>query len=151
MTHQRIFKSDILDACIKKQESLIINFQKRLDDSREDAYSHNDTPSQTDEGSTSPEELLHVLEQELGFVKYEMDILKSIEPAQTSDHVERGAVVVTDQRTFFICVSSEEILVGEHKVFGMSEKAPLYAQMKGLKSGDSFQFNQMKYQIEDIY
>jgi hypothetical protein len=33
----------------------------------------------------------------------------------------------------------------------MSEKAPLYTQMKGLKAGDSFQFNQLKYQIEDIY
>jgi hypothetical protein len=151
MTHQRILKSDILKACIKKQESLIINFQKRLDDSREDAYSHNDTPSQTDEGSTSPEELLHVLEQELGFVKYEMDILKSMDPDQVSDHVERGAVVVTDLRVFFICVSSEEVIVNDTKVFGMSEKAPLYTQMKGLKAGDSFQFNQLKYQIEDIY
>jgi hypothetical protein len=149
--HQRISKADILAACVKKQQALIDNFNQRIEDVNADAYAHSEPPSQSDGGSDSPEALLQVMMQELNFVQYEMGILRGIDPENGADHVERGAVVVTDKRIFFISVSSEEIEIGGNKVFGMSEKAPLYALMKGLKKGDSFQFNETKYTIEDIY
>lgn len=148
---QNISKSAILAACLKKQEELIEHYNQRIEEVKSDAYSHTETPSQTDEGSDSSEELLEVMGQELRFARAEMETLRAIDPANPADHVERGAVVVTDKRTFFIGVSSEEIEVGGTKVFGMSEKAPLYSHMKGLKTGDSFQFNGTKYQIEAIY
>lgn len=148
---KKISKAAILSACLKKQEDLIENFNLRIDEVKSEAYSHTETPSQTDEGSDSSEEMLEVMGQELRFARSEMEILRSIDPGNPADHVERGAVVVTDKRTFFIGVSSEEIEIDGVKIFGMSEKAPLYAQMKGLKTGDSFQFNGTKYQIEAIY
>lgn len=151
MTHSRIDKNKILSACILKQQELIDNFNQRLEEAKNEAYSHTETPSQTDEGSTSPEELLQLMSQELDFVQYEMSILKSIHPEDVSKHVEKGAVVVTDKRIFFIAVSSEEIEVNGEKIFGMSERAPLYAHMKSLSAGDTFEFNKTKYQISDIY
>lgn len=148
---KQISKAAILATCLNKQEDLIRNFTERIDEVKSEAYSHTETPSQTDEGSDSSEEMLEVMGQELQFVRAEMEILRSIDPKNGAGHVERGAVVVTDQRIFFIGVSSEEIEVEGTKVFGMSEKAPLYSHMKGLKQGDSFQFNGTKYQIEAIY
>ena len=147
----RIPKAAILTECLKAQQDLITNFNQRLEDVKEDAYAHSETPSQTDEGSDTPEAFMQVLGQELDFVQYEMSVLKSLNPDDVSEVVERGAVVVTDKRTFFIAVSSEEIKVGDEKIFGMSERAPLYAKMKGLRKGDSFEFNQTKYFIEDVY
>jgi hypothetical protein len=150
MSHQ-ISKAAILAACLSKQEDLINHFSERIDEVKSEAFSHTETPSQTDEGSDSSHEMLEVMGQELQFVRNEMEILQSIDPKNAADHVERGAVVVTDQRIFFIGVSSEEVEVDGTKVFGMSEKAPLYSHMKGLKKGDAFQFNNTKYKIEDIY
>jgi hypothetical protein len=150
MSHT-ISKAAILSACLKKQQELIDNFNQRIDEAKAEAFSHTETPSQTDEGSSSAEELLELMGQELQFVRTEMEILRSIDPQDPADHVERGAVVVTDQRTFFIGVSSEDIEVNGVKVFGMSEKAPLYAHMKGLKTGDTFQFNTTKYEIKAVY
>jgi hypothetical protein len=148
---QRISKAAILEACLKKQQSLIDHFTQRIDEVKAEAYSHTETPSQTDEGSDSSEELLEVMGQELRFARLEMEILRAIDPGNPADKIERGAVVVTDQRIFFIGVSSEEIEIDGIKIFGMSEKAPLYAQMKGLKAGDTFQFNATRYQIKEIY
>ena len=148
---QQISKSDILEACLIKQQELIDHFNERIDEVKSEAYNHTETPSQTDEGSDSSEELLEVMGQELQFVRSELEVLRSIDPANAATHVERGAVVVTDQRTFFIGVSSEEIVIDGVKIFGMSDKAPLYSHMKGLKTGDTFQFNSTKYQIKDIY
>lgn len=149
--NNKISKAAILSVCLQKQQDLIDNFTERIDAVKAEAYSHTETPSQTDEGSDSSEEMLELMGQELMFVRTEMEILRSIDPANAADHVERGAVVVTDQRIFFIGVSSEDIEVDGHKVFGMSDKAPLYSHMKGLKKGDSFEFNKTRYQIEDIY
>lgn len=149
--HKKVSKAAVLAACVKKQQDLIDNFNQRVDEVRDDTFNRSETPSQTDEGSTSPEDLLHVLGQERDFVQYEMGILRAIDPEDGATQVERGAVVVTDKRIFFIAVSSEEIEVEGEKIFGMSEKAPLYAQMRGLKKGDTFQFNNTHYTIEDIY
>jgi hypothetical protein len=148
---QRISKAAILTACLKKQEDLIEHFNQRIEEVNAEAYNHTETPSQTDEGSDSSEELLEVMGQELSFARAELETLRSIDPANPADHVERGAVVVTDKRTFFIGVSSEEIEIDSVKIFGMSEKAPLYSQMRSLKTGDGFQFNGTKYLIEAIY
>jgi hypothetical protein len=136
---------------MQKQQELIEHFNQQMEDAKSDAFSHSETPSQTDEGSNSPGDLLNVMRQELDFVQYEMSVLVSIDPNDDSSHAERGAVVVTDRRTFFIGVSSEEIEVDGAKIFGMSERAPLYGVMKGLSKGSSFEFNKTKYQIEDIY
>ncbi len=144
-------KKAILEVCIDKQQELIEHFNKRIDDAKAEVMSHPESPSQSTEGSNSAEDVLHVMEQELAFVRFEMDILKKLDPDHHSVQVERGAVILTDQRDFFIAVSSEEVDVNGKKIFGMSEKAPLYAQMRGLKKGDEFQFNKMKYKILDIY
>lgn len=148
---QKISKADILTACLEKQQELIDNFTNRIDGVKAEAFSHTETPSQTDEGSDSSEEMLELMGQELMFVRAEMEILRAIDPKNPADHVERGAVVITDQRIFFIGVSTEDIEVGGQKIFGMSEKAPLYSYMKGLKKADSFEFNKTRYHIEDIY
>ena len=147
---QTISKKDILDTCIRKQQELIQNFNDRIDEVKSEAFSHTETPSQTDDVSGASDEMLEVMGQELKLARSEMEILRSIDPQNAASQVERGAVVVTDQRIFFIGVSSEGIEVHGTKVFGMSEKAPLYGQMKGLKKGDGFQFNGTRYMIEEI-
>ncbi len=148
---KHISKAAILAACLQKQEELISNFNLRIDEVNAEAHDNSQTPSQTDEGSNSSEELMEVLNEELIFVRTEMEILRSIDSTTHSDLVERGAVVETDQRIFFIGVSTEDIEVEGTTIFGMSEKAPLYSHMRGLTKGDSFQFNTTKYQILDIY
>jgi len=150
MSH-KIAKSVIHSTCLKKQQDLIDHFNQRLEDVKAEAYNNNETPSQTDEGSNSPEEFLQTLESELDFVRAEMEVLRSIDPADAAHQVERGAVVVTDQRIFFIGVSSEEMQIDGQKIFGMSEHAPLYSHMRGLRAGDHFEYNKTKYVIADIY
>jgi len=148
---ERIPKAAILAACIEEQERLIENYNRRLDEVRDDAYAHQDIPSQDEETSASKLDLVNTLEEQLGFVKLEMSILDSIDADDTLDVIGRGAVVVTDQRTFFIGVSSEEVAIDGHKVFGMSEKAPLYGLMKGLRKGGHFSFKNTTYSILDVY
>ena len=36
-------------------------------------------------------------------------------------------------------------------IVGISTRAPIYEKMRELKKGDSFQFNETTYVIEDLY
>lgn len=147
----RIPKKMILDACIKRQEELVHDFEKRVQETRTDAYDHSDSASQDDETAATKLDVLAMLEEELGFNKYELAILEEINPDEEITQVQKGAVVVTDQRLFFIGVSTEEIEVNGTNVFGMSEKAPLFQEMRMKSKGDNVSYNGITYHIQDIY
>lgn len=146
-----ISKDLILKTCIKKQEELVKNFNSRVTEMREDTYTQDHSASQTEDRTAGKVEILSTLERELAFVQMEMGYLKSLNPGKVNEKVEPGAVVVTNQRTFFIAVSTEKVEIDGQEVFGISTKAPIYAAMEGLKKSDTFSFNGVHYTIEDVY
>ena len=77
---KKITKSRILDACIQKQEELIKSFEDRVSVSKADAYEHEHSASQTENRTAGKVELLRTFEKELGFVRMEMEFLKSLNP-----------------------------------------------------------------------
>lgn len=147
----RISKKAILESCLNRQDELITGFEKRVAEAKSDAYGHQDSPSQDEETAAAKLDVVTMLEEELGFARYERAILEEIDPDEILDQVQKGAVVVTDQRLFFIGVSTEEVEVNGNKVFGMSEKAPLYLEMRTKKKGETASFNGTSYRIEDVY
>ena len=91
------------------------------------------------------------MEHELMFLKNELTTLEAIDEEKPCDEVEIGAVVVTDQRIFFICTSVDVVEVNGQSFFGISTKAPIYHVMKGKKEGDCFEFSGVRYLILDVY
>lgn len=147
----RISKTAILQACIEKQQDLIESYTERVADKSADAFSRSESASQSEGRSGNKLDILAALERELAFAKQEMAYLTLLDDKTESEVVAPGAVVVTDHLIFFIAVSSEKVDVDGKTIFGISTKAPIYAGMKDLKKGDTFQFNDKKYLIEDLY
>lgn len=146
-----INKARIHQACIEKQEKLIDSIKNRELELYNDTYNQNASASQTEDRKEGKTEFLEALGNELVFAQEELVYLNSIDASVESSIVGPGAVVATDQFTFFIGVSSENVEVDGESFFGISTKAPLYANMKGLEKGNSFQFNETKYLIKNIY
>lgn len=148
---KKIPKNQILEACLKKQEELIESFESRVQEMKDDAFSRNHSSSQTEDRKTGKIELLRNFEKELAFVRMEMEILKSLNPATNNTKVESGAVVITDKMNFFIAVSSEKVEIDGETVFGISTKAPIYSVMQGLEKDNEFEFNDRAYKIVEVY
>ena len=108
-------------------------------------------PSQEQAGRTESNELLIRLEHELIFVKQEQTILEGLDVEREFAQVELGAVVVTDQRIFYISSSLETVEVEGISFFGISTQAPIYAGMKGKGVGDTFSFAGVSYRILELY
>ncbi len=148
---KRIAKQDIIKACALKQEVLITNFSEREAELKADAYNRSESASQSEDRTIGKVELLKAMGDELVFVQNELAYLLTLDADKLCHTVEPGAVVMTDKLNFFIGISSEKIEVGGTPFFGISAKAPIYANMVGLAKGDSFQFGEARYNILDLY
>ncbi len=147
----RLSKESILRACLIKQQMTIADFEKEMRQMTASLMSHDESVSQDQKSNREQNDLLVRMEGELLFLKNELMSLESIDPSHTCQHVEHGAVVVTDQRVFFISSSIESLVVNGQSVFGFSLHAPIYAAMKEKKKGDLVEFHGLRYTILDIY
>jgi transcription elongation GreA/GreB family factor len=146
-----ITKKAAYEACVKRQEELIANFSAEVEEIQGEMTSHDHSPSQTDHNPAAEQQAMYqVMHKELDFLKYEMRILRDIDLSKEFTEVDMGALVITDKRTFFVCVSIEEVEADGYKVFGLSTDAPIYQKMKGKKKGESFEMNGINYDILDI-
>ena len=62
-----------------------------------------------------------------------------------------GAVVQLDDRFVVVAVPTAEFTHGEVRMIGISTRAPLFTAMKGLRLGDSFEFNHRTYTIRGLW
>ena len=61
-----------------------------------------------------------------------------------------GAIVRFGGHHFVIAVSTGKFLCDGSEVMGISTQAPIYAEIEGKRSGDSFTFNGRELVIEDV-
>jgi transcription elongation GreA/GreB family factor len=141
----------MLNACLFKQQLIIADFEHEVKNLRTEITRHDDIASQEHRSTPERNEMLVRMEHELMFLKNELTTLESIDEEKPCDEVEIGAVVVTDQRIFFICTSVDIVEVNGQSFFGISTKAPIYHSMKGKKEGDCFEFSGVRYLVLDVY
>lgn len=147
----RLSKAKILQACVQKQERTIEDFERGIAELKTQLYSQEEIESQEHRPSPERRELLLRMEHELVFLNYEMAVLSQIEAEKPLDVVDLGAVVVTNQRTFFISTSLERVEIEGRTVIGISQKAPIYQVMKGKKAGESFDYGGVRFAILEVY
>jgi hypothetical protein len=153
---KNVLKKKLLQACIKKQQSLIDDFKGRIDAllsieglGNEEKYDNNELSQ-----SSQKTDEVNSLNEALEFANEEMKVLQNLATSQSkTEHtrVEPGAVVVTNHESFFISVSAEKIEVDGQAYIGISCHSPLFLAMKEKRKGYKFTSNERPYQIEDIF
>lgn len=130
-------KKEILNRILDEQQKVIDNLQTSIDRYRS-------ASSRDDDNSIDPEDYSHQdeakgmkmrLEEILYKEQRDKNIIESCLNSENSV-VERGAVIETDAYYFFIGVSLPKFTLNGKDVLTISEKAPIYAQIKDKKAGD---------------
>lgn len=148
------FKNQVLEAAKKRQQEIIDDFKDRINELRSSEGDINDGQYELDQSSQNvvSNEEINILADELNFVVEEMNLLNRM---NVGDHLHEEvspvSVVKTNKLTFFPSVSVEKFNVDGEEFFGISTKAPIYAAMQHKKAGESFQFNDNEYKIEEVY
>jgi transcription elongation GreA/GreB family factor len=89
--------------------------------------------------------------EQLQNVMDEIHILKKVSFDEALDKVEFGAMVETNKQNMFIVVGIGKVEVDDQTFYVISKNVPIYKAMEGLKKGDTFEFNNMKFEIQDVY
>ncbi len=89
--------------------------------------------------------------QQLHKANQEMSALERIDPNDIKTEVVFGAVVITSQQKLFVSISVGKVLVDGTLYFAVSPNVPVYNALKGLKKGDTAEFNNSTIEVLDVF
>ncbi|WP_331969629.1 hypothetical protein [Ohtaekwangia sp.] len=148
-------KKQMLQSCIRKQQSLIDDFKDRIQALLQTEGLGNEEEYDNTEMSAMQQRIDEIsgLHEALIFANNEMLLLQMMEaaPDRIFTEAEPGAVVVTSLGTFFIAVSTEQFQVKNESFIGLSGKSPFFLAMQGKKAGDTFSYHGVTYSILDVF
>ncbi|MBE9511569.1 MAG: hypothetical protein IMY71_11890 [Bacteroidetes bacterium] len=145
------YKRKLVEKCLEQQDQNVLNAKSAMDDIQESAIDYGQPQEHYDSYKSQLLRKRDVFAKQYEQAKIERKLLEKINVEKVCKSVGFGAVVVTDDQNFFICISLGKISFNNETIFGISLKVPLYKVMGGLEKGNTFEFNGKKYQIKDIY
>ncbi|TDB63405.1 hypothetical protein [Arundinibacter roseus] len=130
----------------------LINIQEDMRRLRE-AAGINADDNMSENYESNKQEMLNEmsdLQTHFEFLEESAALFNRIDYGSDFDEVLPGALVVTDTHVFLVGMSGEFLSDGK-KIHGISTSAPIYAQMKNKKQGESFSVNGRTYQVREVY
>ena len=141
-------KSDIRGFIIKYQTKLIQDLEQSINQFHDNADLDEDATKDKEDFSFQDEsgEMERRMKEQLGGAKLDLSLVQNISE-DACDIVSTGALVETDRNTFYICIATVPFEWEGKNAMGISNKAPIFFKMKGMKAGDEFQIANIKYKI----
>jgi len=145
------FKKQLYNHCMKILEESAETARQQMNEVQEDA---NEAEQEHDVFDGSRSELLRkrdIYAEQLQKAVDEIQILKKVTLEKLSGQVEFGAVVITNKQKMFIALGLGKVKMDGETYYVISKDVPIYKAMEGLKKGDEFEFNNMKFSIKDLF
>jgi hypothetical protein len=76
--------------------------------------------------------------------------LNTINPGHLATQVDNGALVITNNGSFYLAISAGALVVNGASYFAISLASPIGIKMRGLKAGDRFNLNGKDYIINSV-
>jgi len=144
-------KRNIYNRCLEILENNAETARKTMNEIQIDA---NEAEQEHDVFDGSRAELLRerdIYAEQLQKAVDDIHILKKVSFDELEDKVEFGAVVITNKQKIFIALGLGKVEVDGDTYFVISKDVPIYKAMEGLQKGDTFQFNNTTFKIEDVF
>jgi hypothetical protein len=145
------FKRKIYDRCLEMLEESAETTRQLMDEVQKDA---NEAEQEHDVFDGTRSKLLRqrdIYAEQLQNVMDEIHVLKKVYFDEPVEQVEFGAIVVTNKQTMFIVIGLGKVEIEGETVYVISKNVPIYNAMEGMKKGDSFEFNNNKFEIKDVF
>ncbi|MFP4042073.1 MAG: hypothetical protein ACLFPH_07330 [Bacteroidales bacterium] len=144
-------KKKIHEKCLSTLEHSAETTRKRIEELQEDA---NMTEEEHDVFDGTRNKLLSqrdIYAGQLQNIINEIQVVNNVNSGKLQDKVDFGAVVKTNKQNLFIVTGLGKIEVDGEQYFVISRDVPIYKVMEGKKKGDTFEFNNNKFEIKDVF
>ena len=122
-------------------------YQSHLDTARLDLSEPNDQGQRSQQEQNAVE--AQGFEEQSHFHQKHRNVIEAL-PFGRAAVVEPGAVVSVNNRYFVIAVPTQVISIDGIDIIGISVESPLYEAMTGLRSGETFEFQQKTFVVNDV-
>lgn len=130
----------------------LASIELELKNLNESSYSETKS-SMGDKYETSREMITqerHKFESLKALLQQQRSFLTGIDVEKPYDKVEFGALVHTDNATYFISTALGKMVVGNQVVFAVSANSPIAQSMLGKGVGSAVQFNDQSFVVQSI-
>jgi len=146
-------KEELFYKCLDSVNRQIEKYQKEMDQIKE-SMENNDAHTDYDEDD-SKGQLLGDFEKYAEYLNNSRKMkekLNAIDKNHYTEEIDFGSVVETSENYYFISTALGKIILEEgSSVYAISTEAPIYQEMKGKKSGESFSFNDKEHKILNVH
>lgn len=144
-------RAEIINKIIEEQNKIIDNLQNSADEYRNGADLDETDTSDPDDLSrqTESKDMQLRVENLLAKEKNDLDFLLS-EKGESHTEAELGALIETDENYFFMSVAIPAFTFKGKEVYCVSPEAPLFAELKDKKVGDTFKLGDKTQTIKKI-
>lgn len=149
-TDNKFVKSNLLAACIEKQQQMMQTAKQAMLDMQESALEgrSNEDLGDAFAAQCQNEHTMYAKRvHEANGVLTILERAKGVKPANT---IGFGSLVITDQQNFFIAAGIGEFRLEDQTFFIISAQTPIYKEMEGKSEGESFEFRGRKYKILEV-
>ena len=146
-------KQTLYQTCLATLAAKMVDLQKAIDSI--DESKQNETKSSAGDKYETGRAMMQMeadkITAQLELAKQTQSQLQQINIDQSPDRIQKGSLVVTDQRTYFLAVSLGRVVVSEQSCFCLSPDAPIGQLLLGKRVGEEIVFNGRKEEILEIW
>lgn len=144
-------KAALIGECIKKHQIMVDTYSASMDEAQQSA---NEYGNPEDWFDTYKNDLLtnrDLMSQKRAKIQEEIKILEQIDLSKESTRVEFGSVVLTNDQNMIICVGLGKIEYKGIAYYAISPSVPVFAAIRNLKKGETYEFRGKKNKILDVF
>ncbi len=146
-------KQELHSLCLASIEQSITEIESAIAERRE--AMHNETKSSMGDKYETTREMLqqdiNMNMERLNKAKQDLATLQRIEPNSSSEIINEGSLVLTNNGNFYLSVSAGKYKVDGLLYYAISITSPIGLQLKSKKSGEEFLLNNRSYKILKVY
>jgi len=144
-------KKEIIQICLKKQEQVVQTARHAVEEVQESANEEDQTRDLYDSYRIQLLSKRDLLAGQYEKALQEKQTLEKLISRKSRDTVDVGSVVITDKQKLFISIGLGKFIYKGETYFAISPKVPLFEVIRGLKKGDTYEFNGQQFTILDVF
>ncbi len=147
------FKRSIKSHCTELIQQRLLTIRQAMRNAQESANSEEKSSvgDKYEVGRAMGHMELEMLSKQLDEAEHDMSIINAFNPDELYDKVSAGAVVASNEFTFFILLGLGAVSINNLKIFVLSPLAPVSAALLDKHKGDKFLFNKNTLLISDVF
>jgi hypothetical protein len=144
-------KKRLVDYCLAFQKKVAENAMTEMNEAYQNASDYGAPEDWFDTYKTDMLNKRDAFGQQFQKALEEIKNIERINPNVLFDVVGFGSVVITDNQKLFICMGIGKIQIEDEEFYAISPSVPIFQTIKGLKSGDDFNFRGKLGKIIDVF